>query len=369
MDKRPLKVAFVHDWLVSYRGGEKTLEALCELYPEAPIFTLFYDKDSMPENINKKKLYYPKKLNLLKYFRKLFLPFLPSIIEDFDLSEYDLIISSSSCVAKGVIPAPHALHICYIHSPMRYIWDEKKSYFAGIRRIPFIHSLLNLLLSFLRNWDVTSSARVDRFLSNSRHVQNRVRRFYRRSSHVLYPPIDIKRIQNLNLLEKVPEEEFYVCLGALVPYKRVDIAIEAFNRNGKKLFVFGDGPERKKLKRLAKSNIEFRHGSSDEEVMSYLAKAKALIFPGTEDFGMTAIESFSLGTPVVAHQSGGALDFIEENVNGLFFKEKSEESLLEGLRKLDKIEIDKEKIKNTAEKFSKSGFHKKMKEHIERLFD
>lgn len=363
--EKTLRVAIIHDWLVTYRGGERVLEALCEIYPDAPIYTLFYDKRKLPESLKNKKIIYPKSLNSLKFMRKLLLPFLPQFIEEFDLSRYDLVVSSSSCVAKGVIPAPHSKHICYIHSPMRYIWDQKKFYFQRLLKLPFLGFLLSFLLKSLRIWDVTSSARVDLFLSNSSFVKERVKRYYRRESEVLPPPSDLNSLYSYKRSGK--KREHYLILGALVSYKSFDLAIRAFNQSTKTLFVVGEGPESKSLKKLAKPNIIFKGHLPTQEVYKVLAEAKALIFPGTEDFGLTAIESLALGTPVLAHKSGGALDFIKEGENGFFFEEKKTSSLLESIRQLESSQLSEEKIRESARPFSKENFKKSFKKRATTL--
>lgn len=368
MEEKKLKIAIVHDWLVTFRGGEKTLEAISELYPEAPIYTLFYDKNSLPTQWSKKKIITRQGLNRLRFMRKILLPFLPSAIESLDLQEYDLLISSSSCVAKGLIPSPQAKHICYLHSPMRYIWDQKSIYFKNLLRVPLLGFFTSQVLSFLRLWDSTSNHRIDKFLSNSNFVRQRVRRYYRRSSQILPPPVDIKKINQMQKNRPSPsQEDYYLILGAIVSYKNFDLAIETFNHNQKKLFVIGSGPELKSLKSKAKRNISFLGQRRDDEVIQYLSHAKALIFPGTEDFGITAIEAFACGTPVLAHKSGGALDFLEEGVNGIFFKDSNSESLERSLQTFEKAQFHKETIKKTANKYSKENFQKHFQEHVKAL--
>jgi glycosyltransferase involved in cell wall biosynthesis len=364
---KTLKVAIIHDWLISYRGGEKVLESICELYPDAPIYTLFYDKKNLPDSLTSKNIIYPRGLNSFRLIRKFLLPLLPQFIEEFDLRGYDLIISSSSCVAKGIIPDPSAKHICYIHSPMRYIWDQRSFYFSSLAKLPFLNFLLSLFLKNLRLWDTASNQRVDLFLSNSSFVQKRVKRYYRRDSEVIFPSPDMDKTKislNKNFLQK---ENYFLVLGALVPYKNFELAIKAFNQTNKTLWVVGKGSEFKRLKKLAKTNIVFKGHLPNDEVYKALAGAQALIFPGTEDFGLTAIESFTLGTPVIANKSGGALDFIEEGKNGIFFEEKTTESLLEAIAKYEKLEFKKDTIKETSLRFSKENFQNSFRNCIEKL--
>lgn len=364
---KTLKVAIIHDWLISYRGGEKVLESICELYPEAPIYTLFYDKKKLPKSLTSKNIIYPKRLNSFRLIRKFLLPLLPQFIEEFDLTGYDLIISSSSCVAKGIIPDPSAKHICYIHSPMRYIWDQRGFYFSSLSKLPVLNFLLSFFLKNLRLWDTTSSHRVDLFLSNSSFVQKRVKRYYRRDSEVLFPSPNMDKIKISLTDNSLSKESYFLVLGALVPYKNFKLAIETFNEINKTLWVVGEGPESKGLKKLAKTNIIFKGHLPSHELYKSLAGAKALIFPGTEDFGLTAVESFALGTPVIAHKSGGALDFIEEEKNGIFFKEKTTKSLLEAITRYEKLEFNKEIVKKTSLKFSKENFQNSFRNSIEKL--
>ena len=369
MNDKNEKVAIIHDWLVTYRGGEKVLEAISELYPNAPIYTLFYNASKMPENLKQRQIIFPKWLNRFRFIRKFLLPILPSMIESFDLSEYTLIISSSSCVAKGVIPNPDSKHLCYLHSPMRYIWDQRFIYFNFARKFPLLSLFINKTLNNLRIWDSISNHRVDKFLSNSDFVGKRVKKYYHRTSSTLHPPINLKRINEKLAQIQIKKENYYIILGALVSYKRFDLAIEAFNKNKKELLILGSGPELKNLRKTANSNIKFYEKLEDKEVYKHLSSAKALIFPGTEDFGMTAIESFACGTPVIAHKSGGALDYIQDSINGLFFEESTSENLNKAIEIFEKIIFSESEIKKTAKRFSKEQFQEKMRQEVRNLLD
>lgn len=363
LERWQVKVAFVHDWLVTYRGGERVLEALLELYPEAPIFTLFYDAAKMPSSISTKKIITPPGLAFFGSARKALLPFLPAAIESFDLAEYDLVISTSSCVAKGCVPGPNTKHISYIHSPMRYIWDQKEHYFAGFKKIPLLNWLAEIVATKLRLWDTVSAARVDRFIANSAFVAQRVQRYYRREATVIHPPVDL---QGLAPKERAANHTpYFLAAGAWVSYKRFDLAIAACRLAGKKLIIAGSGPMEAQLTAMASGkDVEIRKSPSREQWISLMQGAEALLFPGTEDFGITAIEALACGTPVLAHRSGGALDFIEENVNGVFFDSFSSENLAAALKLFDRKRFNTEKVAATATKYSREQFIQRFKEEL-----
>jgi glycosyltransferase involved in cell wall biosynthesis len=359
-----MRIAIVHDWLDGYRGGERVLEVIANMFPKAPIYTLFYESSKLPKELATRKVYYPKGIAFLKKMRRFLLPFLPSIIESFDLQKFDLIISTSSCVAKGVIPAPDAKHICYIHSPMRYIWDQSEIYKPSIIKKLHLSPIYNLVLNYLRLWDVASSARVDKFIANSTYVGLRVKKFYRRDSSVIHPPVDTKKISGI--LDSNPQklENYYIIAGCFVPYKNFDLAIKTFVKNKKKLIVVGDGPQRKYLKSLAKDNIVFVTHPPYEKLIKLISAAKAFIFPGIEDFGIIAIESMACGTPVLALQKGGALDFVDPGKNGMFFKDATQSSLQDCLDRFGRLKFDREKIKIFSENFCQDRFIKEFKQQI-----
>ncbi len=362
--KPPVRVAFAHDWLVTYRGGEKVLEALFELFPDAPIFTLFYNSAKFPDSFLRRKIHVPAGLQRLGALRKILLPFLPSLVESFDLSEFDLVISTSSCVAKGVIPHPEAKHISYVHSPMRYAWDQKKHYFTRsiFEKLP-IRMLIDFFLSRLRIWDVVATSRVDFLIANSTFVQSRIQRFYRRDSEVLYPPLEERFFRQSNFVKK----DYYLAFGAWVPYKRFDIAIETCRRLDRRLIVAGSGPEEKKMRKLADPRVQFVHSPSDDDLMTLIGEAKALLFTGVEDFGLSAVESLALGTPVIAARAGGALDYIEEFKNGVFFEPDHIDSCVHAVKNFETLDWSRSEIQNSAKKFSKLAFQQRFKEIVRSL--
>ena len=357
------KVAFVHDWLVTYRGGEKVLESLLHLYPEAPIYTLFYEPGRLPKSIRERHIIFPKTLNYLKHFRKLLLPVLPAVVESFDLRDYDLVISTSSCVAKGVITNPNAKHVCYIHSPMRYIWDQREHYMKGFSKIPFGRALFHMISSRLRLWDTLSSHRVDTFVANSSFVKSRVKKYYNRDAIVICPPVKAAPTQ---IPEKtsLTEKPYYLLAGAFVSYKRFDIAIEACEQLGKRLIVAGSGPAEDSLRAIGGKHTEFVISPDDEVWDSLMIHAEAFLFPVLEDFGITAIEALGCGTPIIAFKGGGALDFVEPGVNGCFFDEQSSESLKECLQNFEPRAFDRARLSEMADAYSETRFIKRMKSEI-----
>lgn len=367
-----VKVAFVHDWLVTCRGGEKVLEALLPLFPAAPIFTLFYDSEKMPDSIRSREVFFPAGLNRLRPLRKALLPFLPAAIESLPLFDFDLLISTSSCVAKGALPGPGASHLCYIHSPMRYIWDQRSEYLDRLPRVPFLRSTINKLSTELRQWDVVSANRVDQFVANSKFVQQRVRRFYGRDATVVYPPVDIdrflKQAQARQSGSGPRDGGYYLVAGAAVSYKRFDLAVMACKQLGRKLIVVGDGPEWKALKRLGGSSVEFVHRPDDATWEALMGGAKALLFPGVEDFGITGVEAMASGTPIIAQRAGGALDFLDEGRSGIFFERPEVDDLAKAIMNFEeKFELFPEAMENQARKFSTMEFQKAMTLEINRL--
>lgn len=360
-----VKTALVHDWLVTWRGGEKVLLELARLFPEAPIYTLFFDPKSLPEELKGRDIRFPRLLNALKPLRKALLPILPWAIERLDLSEFDLIVSTSSCVAKGAIKRKNAKHICYIHSPMRYIWDQKNEYFGRLLDIPILKHLINFFIARLRIWDVKSAKRVDLFIANSSFVASRVKNYYDREAVVVHPPINLDGFPVCSV-----KGDYYLVAGAMVPYKRFDLAILALQKAGRKLLVAGSGPELSRLKKLGVAGqgiLEFKIAPSQAEWVELLRGAKALIFPGIEDFGMIAIEAMSAGTPVLAAKAGGALDFIIEGKTGLFFEPGSVDSLLECIELFETMSFDANYLAEYSRNYSREHFAIKISEQIEKI--
>ena len=360
-----MKVAIVHYWLVRMRGGEKVLEAICELYPDADIFTHVVNPAKISETINNHAIN-TTFINSLPWSRthyQNYLPLMPIALEQLDLSEYDLIISSESGPAKGVITRPDAVHICYCHTPMRYVWDMYHEYLN--RQNIFKRLLMRPLLHYVRGWDFRSAARVDHFISNSNYVAQRVKKFYRRESTVIYPPVDVDKLRPV-LNGKEDAQDYYLLLGQLVRYKKADIAIRAFNELGKKLIVIGTGDHLRELKKLANNNIEFLGWQNEEHIAFYLRSCRALIFPGIEDFGIVPLEAMASGTPVIAYAKGGALETVVDQTTGILFDEQSAAGLSRAVIRFETLEtqFDKETLVRYADGFSKSRFKREMNDFI-----
>lgn len=360
-----MKVAIVHYWLVTMRGGEKVLEELCKLYPQADIYTNVYNPSKISDEIKKHKIYTTKinKLPLAKKLYQKYMPLMPNALMDLDLTGYDLIISSESGPAKGVCPSPNAYHVCYCHTPMRYLWDMYHEYFR--KSNPLVKFFMKKMIPGLRQWDVMSSNLVDHFVANSHYVQARIQRYYNRKATVVFPPCDIEKYINN---ERNPKD-YYLFFGQLVGYKRADLAIEACLKSHRKLVVIGDGKS-KDAKEIEKSGlIKFTGRVSDEQVAQYLSEAKALLFPGIEDFGIIPVEANAAGCPVLAYKDGGALDSIEENKTGLFFEEQTAESLIKCMddfeKKISNFQ-DRAVFTKHVKKFSQEEFIKNMKKVLEK---
>ncbi|MCX6124101.1 MAG: glycosyltransferase [Proteobacteria bacterium] len=359
-----MRVAIVHDWLVTWRGGEKVLEAIASLYPDAPIYTLFYDSAKMPASITGRQVIVHRSANRLRFLRKALLPLMPLWIESFSLEHYDLVISTSSCVAKGALVGPQTKHLSYIHSPMRYVWDQRDEYLGRVRTLPIIGLMIEAGCAILRLWDAVSSGRVNTFVANSRFVKLRIEKYYGRDAVVVHPPIEVARFKPPHYPTK---GGYLLAAGAFVGYKRFDLAIKACEQLGRKLIVAGDGPELKRLKGLSGKNTSFRIRPSDEEWVQLLQGADALLFPGVEDFGMVAVEAMAAGTPVIAFKSGGALDFIIEETTGIFFMEPTARSLAQAIERHTAMTWNREALSRHAEAFNKEAFLKGIRRQLEIL--
>ena len=359
-----MKVAIIHYWLVTMRGGEKVLEELCKLFPQADIFTNVYDESKISDTIKSHKIYTTKinKWPMAKKLYQKYMPFMPKALMDLDLTGYDLVISSESGPAKGVVPSPNAFHLCYCHTPMRYLWDMYHEYFR--KSNPIVKFFMKSMIPSLRLWDVMSSNLVDCFVANSHYVQARIKRYYNRDAKVIFPPCDIEKYGNNQRNPK----DFYLFFGQLVGYKRADLAIEACIKSRRKLVVIGDGKSKEAQKYTNTGLITFTGRVSDEEVAKYLSEAKALIFPGIEDFGIIPVEANAAGCPVLAYKEGGAIDSIKENETGLFFEEQTAESIIECMNKFEQLEssfTNRDVFTNHVKQFSKEEFINQISKTIE----
>lgn len=357
------KVALAHDHLFQHGGAENVLLELCDLYTQAPIYTLVYDQEKAKQFAGKKIItsFIDKLWGAKKQF-KWFLPFMPLAWEQFDFSNFGIVVSSSSAFSKGLLTPPNTMHVSYCHSPTRYLWSDAQSYVADLNQPRLIKIFLPMLLNRLRIWDFQSAQRVDYFIANSQFVAKRIKKYYRRDAKVIYPPVDVNKFT----LTHVPGD-YYVLVSRLRPYKRVDLAVDAFNQLGLPLVIVGGGEEYDKLKSRAKDNIKFVGEVSDEEKNRYLGGAKAFIFPQEEDFGISPVEAMACGRPVIAYKSGGALETVIENKTGVFFDEQTWESLVEAVLKFEneKINYNPTEIRQWAEKFSSEVFKKEMVEYID----
>lgn len=350
-----MKVVILHDWLTGFRGGERVLEALCEMFPDAPIYTLLHLKGSTSPTIESREIVtswmdkIPGIYNNYRYF----LPLMPFAAETLKIThEADIVISSSHCVIKGVKKPKGAKHICYIHSPMRYIYDQFDNYF-GKSSWP-VRLAANVMRPYLKWWDKKTTKNVDLFLPNSRFVQSRVQKYYHTDCYVVNPFVDLKDFREVQEKE-IQKEDFYLMVTAFAPNKRVDLAIQAFNDLGLPLKIIGCGSKESEteLRGMAKSNIEFLGSVERDVVVDYMAKAKAFIFPGVEDFGITPLESMAAGTPVIAYKKGGALESLVDDT-ATFFNEPTRDSLTKAVKRFESK--DREKLFQRAEDFSKDKF-------------
>ncbi|GMO45724.1 MAG: glycosyltransferase [Treponemataceae bacterium] len=362
-----MKVAIVHYWLVNMRGGEKMLEALLELFPEADIFTHVYDPAAVSTLIRSHNVYTTRVQKLpfaVKLYQK-YLPFMPGALKELDVTGYDLVISSESGPAKGVVPAPDAYHICYCHSPMRYLWDMYHEYFRGAGFLT--RFFMKRMVPSLRLWDVASANLVDRFITNSRYTAKRIARCYNRAADVVFGPVALERFLAIERSPSPTPEDFYLFFGQLAGYKRADLAIEACIKSGRRLVVAGSGAGKKLLSAQKTGLVSFLGRVSDAELDSLFSRARALIFPGIEDLGLVPIEANAAGLPVIAYRKGGALDTVKENVTGIFFDEQTPESLIAALDTFENNEHlfkDRSAFTTHVRQFSKEAFKERVQKII-----
>ncbi len=353
-----MRPAIVHYWLLNMRGGEKVVEALCRLLPDADVFTLFYDPEQVSLEIRERNVTTSFLQPLRRYYRAL-LPLMPMALESLDLRGYDLVISSESGPAKGVILPSTTRHICYCHTPMRYLWELYPAYRNEWTQSAVKRAMMAPLSNYLRLWDYASAARVDDFVANSENVRQRIWKTYRREALVVHPPVAVE-----SFFWK-PADDYYLIVSELVPYKRVDSAVRAFARNGRKLKIVGDGPEFKRLKAQSAPNIEFCGRVSDGDLKELYARCRAFLMPGEEDFGMTAVEALASGKAVIALGKGGVREIvpIDRPVGGVLYAEPTRDLIDEALRRFDRIEagIRPESLQACAAAYSEAEFARKMR--------
>lgn len=360
-----MRIALVHDYLSQDGGAERVLRAFRELWPTAPIFVLFHDRKKFPE--------FPEELIHESYLGHLpfvsnklqwYLPLMPGATERHNLKNFDIVLSSTSAFAKGILTSPETLHISYCHTPTRYLWSDTHTYLADLPYNRFVKMFLPRLISQLRLWDKMSTDRVDHFIANSRTVQNRIQKYYRRDSTVIHPPVDLNKFY---ISKNV--DDYFVAGGRLVPYKNLDLVIRTFNRLRLPLKIFGVGPEAARLKMIAKDNIEFLGKISDDQKARLLSSAAAFIHPQLEDFGITPLEAMASGRPVIAFAEGGATETVLPGETGIFFKEQTWESLYDAVSHFDSQSWDSERIREHAGKFRTENFKSQMRDYVDHHFE
>ena len=351
-DNRLSRIALVHDYFVQMGGAERVAEAMHESFPSAPMYTTVALPQNLPQRLRMADIRTSPLQHLPsieRRFRHYFMLY-PFAVENFDLSEYDLIFSSSSGYAKGVRRRRNAIHVCYCHTPMRWVW-RYDDYVARERFGRLERTLLPALLWPLKQWDLRAARQPNYYIANSRLVADRIKKIYGREAHVIPPPIDVNRFHMSNEID-----DYYLVLSRLMPYKRIDLAIEACKRMNRRLIVIGDGPDRQRLEKLGDDRIEFLGRQPDKIVNYYAARCRALLFPGEEDFGMAPLEANAAGRPVIAYRAGGAVETVEENVTGVFFDQPSSVSLAEAIEKFEGLRFDQYTLRRHAEKFDRSVF-------------
>jgi glycosyltransferase involved in cell wall biosynthesis len=360
-----VKVAIVHDWLTAMGGAEKVILELHKIFPEAPIYTSVVNYDNLDPIFKTMDIRttFIQKLPFSKTKYNRYLPLFPMAFEGLDLRDFDLIVSSSSSIGvKGVLRDSTSTHICYTHSPPRYAWDFYHEYLSYAGKAQ--QKMIPFLMHYLRQFDQLSANRVDYFIANSTIVKERIKKIYRRESEVIYPPVNVERFKCSSL-----SEDFYLIVSRLVPYKKIDIAIEACNRLNKKLIIIGEGEEREKLKKMAGTTIELLGYQDDKVVEDYLQRCKAFLFPGYEDFGIAPVEAQACGKPVIAFGKGGAVDTVLDNETGVLFLEQTADSLMKAIQTFEMLSLNPQEIRVHAEKFGAENFRHNLSQFIKKTND
>lgn len=387
MDTKNLKIALVHDFLLYPGGAERVLKVLADMYPEAPIYTLLYDEEKMSAQWGKRDIrpsYLQKFPRFLRKHYRWLLPFFPVVPETFDFREYDLVISSSGAWTKGIVTKLDTTHVAYLHSPMRFVWDYNEKYLKEQKKKPGF--FLKMILNYLRVWDRLAAERPDYIIANSRYTQKRVAKYYRRESEVIYPPVVSKQgtmnneQQNTKYPatagprqggDEIPIAKYFLIVSRLSPYKKVDVAVEAFNKLGLPLVIIGQGQQEKYLRKIAGENVKILGWQNDETTQKYFQNARAFIFPCEDDFGITPVEAMAHGVPVVALRKGGVLETVQEGITGEFFDAPTAEVLADGIRRfmLNENKYDKNIIKAHAQEFSEERFKKEFFDFVDKVIE
>lgn len=359
-----MKVALIHDHLAQDGGAEKVLKVLADMFPEAPIYTLLYEKKYADKYFKSRHIETSIIQRLpggVKHYQW-YMPFMPMAVEFFDLNDFDVVISDASAFAKGVITSSQTLHICYCHTPTRYLWSDTHQYIYDLKYNKYFKKVISLVLNYIRMWDKLAADRVDSYIANSRFVAGRIKKYYKRESTIIYPPVETEKF-------KISPEvgDYFLIGGRLAPYKRIDLVVEAFKNTNKKLKIYGDGVDLERLKKMAKGypNIEFLGWVDDITKAELYSRALAFIYPQVEDFGITAVEAQASGRPVIAYRRGGAIETVVDGVTGMFFNEQTPNSLAQAINNFDKARFNPEVIKQHAEQFSVAKFKHEINKYIE----
>ncbi len=358
-----MKIALVHDYLVQYGGAERVLGAFTEIFPEASIFTLLYDEDAMHGVFSGKRIrtsFLQKIPGALRNHRA-FPMLMPLAIEQFDFSAYDVVLSDSSSYAKGILTRPETIHICYLHTPTRYAWDDCQKYTQDFGIPSFVKKLVPFFMNPLRLWDRAAADRPDFIIANSEFVRRRIEKYYQRSATVIHPPVEVGRF---SIAKEEDRKDYFLMVGRLIAYKRHDIAIEACNRLRIPLKIIGRGPEMDRLKKLAGPTVEFLSRVSDEDLPKYYAECRGFIFPQEEDFGIVAIEAMASGRPLIAYRGGDIPEHLEEGKMGLFFDEQTADAIVRALLRFRDKDFDSEYIRERALRFDAAVFKEKIRKYI-----
>ena len=359
-----MRIALAHDYLIQMGGAERVVEVFHNMFPKAPIFTTVYNEKGLPnslEDADIRSTWLQKMPGVQGNFKRM-LPLYPLAIRDFDFREFDIVLSSSSAFMKSIQVPKHTFHLCYCHTPMRFAWDYD-TYMERESKPSMVKRALKLYMGQLRRWDASTSKNVNQFIANSSVVKQRIQSYYNRNSDIIFPPVHTSRFQSTERIA-----DYYLIVARLVSYKRIDLAVEAFNKSGLPLLIVGDGPDRKRLASMAKDNVQLLGRLGDAEVTKMMAECRALIFPGEEDFGITPLEVNAAGRPVIAYRAGGALDTIVPFVNGVFFARQEVDDLLAAVKQVEDHPWDVQQIIAHAQKFDEETFKERFKVYVEKSY-
>lgn len=376
-DKKDLKIALVHDFLVEFGGAERVLHALAEMFPKAPIYALLAEKENFPAWLKNRKIETSFLQKWSRFFRKRkkwLLPLLPVAPETFNLREFDLVISSSGAWSKGIVTRLDTIHIAYLHSPMRFVWDANETYLRGQKRGGILNFFTRFVLNYIRVWDFAAADRPEHLIANSQYTKDRIKKYYNREAHVIYPPVSLREQAHLRNVAGGPahknEQKYFLVVSRLSAYKKIDVIIEAFNKLELPLVIVGTGDQEKHLKSIAGKNIEFLGFQSDEKLAEIYAGARCFVFANVDDFGIAPVEAMAQGVPVLGLRKGGMKEIIIEGKTGEFFDAATPEVIADGVRRLRENEnsYDSEVIKARAGEFSEERFKKEMGEFIDNVY-